>query len=181
VVPQKFNVIAPQFNLDPKLVNSVYPPPGHTDEGRVPSHIVFNDPHVPWDRINRTDVRASLREDMNLDIPFPPWIALVVFDADELVPSPADVTALGIPNPPAATTAGAPQVGTSSSQVSSPGAYSMSVNDYLTKITSRIKYEALYTGAAWADLLASTDQTSIIFPKKALAQTIFQPTAKYSL
>jgi hypothetical protein len=47
---QQFNVIAPRFQIDPKVVNSVYPPPGYTDEGRVLPHIVFNDPHIPWDR-----------------------------------------------------------------------------------------------------------------------------------
>ena len=47
---QQFNVIAPRFQIDPKVVNSVYPPPGYSDEGRVLPHIVFNDPHIPWDR-----------------------------------------------------------------------------------------------------------------------------------
>ena len=30
--PQIFEVMAPQFGLDPKLVNSFYPPEGHQDE-----------------------------------------------------------------------------------------------------------------------------------------------------
>lgn len=48
--PQDFEVIAPQFSLDPKLVNSYYPPDGHQDEGRVLPHLVLNDPHFPWER-----------------------------------------------------------------------------------------------------------------------------------
>jgi hypothetical protein len=47
---QQFNVIAPRFSIDPKVVNSVYPPPGHADDGSVLPHIVFNDPHLPWER-----------------------------------------------------------------------------------------------------------------------------------
>lgn len=50
VLPQKFDVIVPQFSLDPKIINSYYPPDGHADESRVLPHIVFNDPHIPWDR-----------------------------------------------------------------------------------------------------------------------------------
>lgn len=48
VLRQKFQVQAPQFSIDPKLVNTFYPPAGHQDEGRILPHIVFNDPHVPW-------------------------------------------------------------------------------------------------------------------------------------
>lgn len=48
--PQVFEVVAPQFNLDPKLINSYYPPDGHQDEGRILPHIVLNDPHLPWER-----------------------------------------------------------------------------------------------------------------------------------
>lgn len=33
-VPQHFEVVAPQFSLDPKLIDSYYPPDGHQDECR---------------------------------------------------------------------------------------------------------------------------------------------------
>lgn len=47
---QYFNVAAPQFNIDPKLIDTFYPPSGHSDEGRILPHIVFSDPHAPWFR-----------------------------------------------------------------------------------------------------------------------------------
>jgi hypothetical protein len=48
VEKQQFSVKAPQLNLDPKLVNTYYPPSGHQDDPRILPHIVFNDPHPPW-------------------------------------------------------------------------------------------------------------------------------------
>ncbi len=70
---QQFNVIAPQFSIDPKLVNSVYPPPGHSDAGRVLPHIVFNNPHLPWER----EIQANLDVEFNLPPPTqgPPKLA----------------------------------------------------------------------------------------------------------
>jgi hypothetical protein len=50
ITPQEFEVIAPQFSLDPKLINSYYPPDGHQDEARILPHLVINDPHFPWER-----------------------------------------------------------------------------------------------------------------------------------
>jgi hypothetical protein len=37
--PQEFTVVAPQFNLDPKLIDSYYPPDGHQDECRILPHL----------------------------------------------------------------------------------------------------------------------------------------------
>src|SRR5436190_22891149 len=54
IEPQEFEVIAPQFSIDPKLVNSYYPPDGHQDESRSLPHICLSDPHLPWER--RADV-----------------------------------------------------------------------------------------------------------------------------
>jgi hypothetical protein len=50
IEPQLFEVVAPQFNIDPKLINSYYPPSGHQDEGRILPHICLSDPHFPWER-----------------------------------------------------------------------------------------------------------------------------------
>jgi hypothetical protein len=238
VVLQQFKVIAPQFSIDPKVVNSVYPPPGYTDEGTVLPHIVFNDPHLPWDRplpvapsrldrsspgsqpppppqpivpkIARTPITlkdllpatgtsattaptfsapASVVSNTSTDIKYlPPWMALVVFDADELKLTSADETTLGIPIPPnpAKSTAGPPQqVGPNPGQISTPGAYPMSVSDYLTQVKSRTNYEAGFTAAdqqpEFAALKTSGDPTSIIFPKKDLVATIFLPTIQFLL
>lgn len=58
LIPQTFEVIAPQFTLNPKLINTFYPPQGHQDEGRVLPHLVLNDPHFPWER--KVDFKVPL-------------------------------------------------------------------------------------------------------------------------
>lgn len=253
---QQFNVIAPQFSMDPKLVNSVYPPPGHADEGRVLPHIVFNDPHLPWERVIQvnSDVQINLppppppndgppklagpivgpavtsgltpaatfasagpkSSPFILDVPIPstpdagagsstaptpmavnpemsigrtpylmPWIGLAVFSIDELTLTPQQETALGIPpptqQPPASNSDASKQVGSSTGHVSAPGAYPMSVADYLTKVKSRINYESVYSKDApgLAALKASAETTSIIFPKKSTAASVFAPAIQY--
>ena len=37
--PQQFEVVFPQFNIDPKLIDSHYPPDGHQDECRILPHL----------------------------------------------------------------------------------------------------------------------------------------------
>ena len=66
IAPQTFEVVAPQFSLDPKLVNSHYPPDGHQDEARILPHIVLNDPHFPWER--KADKGFEELQDPDLDI-----------------------------------------------------------------------------------------------------------------
>lgn len=229
---QQFNVIAPQFSIDPKLVNSVYPPPGHADEGRVLPHIVFNDPHLPWER----DIQVNSDVQINLPPPPPPkdgppklvgpilgssvasavtpaggtassatpnpitvtpemstgpppylmpWIGLAVFSVDELTLTPQQETALGIPlptqQPVPSNSDASKQVGAGTGHVSAPGAYAMSVADYLTKIKSRINFESVYSNGAsgLAALKASTETTSIIFPEKMRAAQVFSPAIQY--
>jgi hypothetical protein len=65
IEPQDFEVIAPQFSLDPKLVDSYYPPDGHQDEGRVLPHLVLNDPHFPWERQADTSLHLLYDPDKN--------------------------------------------------------------------------------------------------------------------
>jgi hypothetical protein len=65
--PQVFEVVAPQFTLDPKVIHSTYPPAGHADEPRVLPHVVLTDPHLPWER------PISSNDEV-------PWLALLPFD-----------------------------------------------------------------------------------------------------
>jgi hypothetical protein len=65
VVPQEFTVVTPQFSLDPKLVNSFYPPEGHQDEGRVLPHVVLSDAHFPWERYAGNEFARPLDPDLN--------------------------------------------------------------------------------------------------------------------
>jgi len=110
--PQQFEVVAPEFSLDPAEVHSTYPPQGHGDQARTLPHIVLTDPHLPWEReavpLDETSIgtfkntmadtlRNTVAEPLRDKIPQPltstlpealrnriPWLALLVFDADEL-------------------------------------------------------------------------------------------------
>jgi hypothetical protein len=199
ILPQKFDIVVPQFNLDPKTINSFYPPDGHADEGRVLPHIVFNDPHLPWDRpliLNPNATRSIVSPDfaaapgasgdgaatsplrlhqeatVRPGVPIPPWFALVVFDPSELALTKDDATALNLAN-------------FNEASLPSSGAYNMTVGNYLSNIKSRINYDAGYrdeSGQADFKLLKlSSDPTSIIFPKKARAKEIFNPSLKFIL
>ncbi|RSM02303.1 hypothetical protein CDV31_010952 [Fusarium ambrosium] len=71
-----FLVQAPQFSLPDGCVHSVNPAPGGLAAAETLPHIVFNDPHLPWERrIDKED--ETRRERM-------PWLALLVFSQDEL-------------------------------------------------------------------------------------------------
>ena len=101
---QSFNVVAPRFTIDPKDVHSVYPSQGHADQPSILPHIVFTDPHVPWERALAGDV---FTEDDRM-----PWTAVIPFDINgpdaeqELRLSDAEFTALTAP----LTTANSPPV-----------------------------------------------------------------------
>ncbi|PNP48680.1 hypothetical protein TGAMA5MH_00371 [Trichoderma gamsii] len=73
---KEFLVQAPQFSLPDGSVLSVNPAPGGLATAETLPHIIFNDPHLPWERrIEKDD--ATRRGRM-------PWLALLVFSQDEL-------------------------------------------------------------------------------------------------
>ncbi|KAK7413167.1 hypothetical protein QQX98_007946 [Neonectria punicea] len=76
-----FLVRAPQFSLPDDCVLSVNPAPGGVAAAETLPHVVFKDPHLPWERrINSgedADAVAARRERM-------PWLALLVFSQAEL-------------------------------------------------------------------------------------------------
>jgi hypothetical protein len=73
---KKFSVAAPRFSLDPDEIYSVYPPDGSSGayESTVP-HIVFRRKTLPWERKLLPSTPGE---------PPPPWMALLLFDEDEL-------------------------------------------------------------------------------------------------
>jgi hypothetical protein len=125
---QIFEVMAPQFSLDPKLVNSFYPPEGHQDEGRILPHIVINDPHFPWERDADSAFAGGMDDDLSgarlrdpdrnengetvdkggnvTDVrekmmyrSIIPWVRLLVFDSEELkLESALQAHNLGVPD-----------------------------------------------------------------------------------
>ena len=74
---QDFEVIGPRFSLPDGDVQTVYPPQGHGDHLNILPHMVFNDPHLPWER-SATDTSEDPERNRV------PWLALLVFTQDEL-------------------------------------------------------------------------------------------------
>jgi hypothetical protein len=46
---QEFEVSGPRYSLPQNSIHQTYPPQGHADYGNILPHIVFNDPHLPWE------------------------------------------------------------------------------------------------------------------------------------
>ncbi|KAF7545326.1 hypothetical protein G7Z17_g9252 [Cylindrodendrum hubeiense] len=79
VTTKPFLVRAPQFALPDGCVLSVNPAPGGLAAAETLPHVVFKDPHLPWERRvdSGEDAGAARRERM-------PWLALLVFSQAEL-------------------------------------------------------------------------------------------------
>lgn len=173
-VLQGFNVVAPQFSLDPGLINSFYPPAGHQDEGRVLPHVVFNDPHVPWLRDAGTSSWAT-SPIAGAPVGGPswagrsrvPWMALLVFRPEDLQLDATAATALGLASMDAWITGAA-----NGEKPPAEGAYKIKVSEFMG-LPSRIKTETGMTDVDIAALNASTDETSIIFPRKTFVMGAF--------
>lgn len=83
---QELYVVAPQYNISPEIVDSVYPPPAEGTEARTLPHIVFKDPHLPWENsVNGANDKNDTRNKV-------PWVALLTFEGDEIQLSDADAT-----------------------------------------------------------------------------------------
>ncbi len=75
---QTFTVTAPEFAIDPSVVATQFPPDGSTGtyDQQLP-YVILTDPYLPWER--------SLVPGELLGPPTPPWMALLLFAADEIV------------------------------------------------------------------------------------------------
>jgi hypothetical protein len=87
-----FTVTGPRFSIPPTLVHTAFPPPGSRGRfGHVLAHVVLERTTLPWERSAVHDPRR--RETPNpiaetsSEEPLPelPWLALVVFEAADLV------------------------------------------------------------------------------------------------
>ena len=81
---QNFAVISSRFNIPGCMVDSLYPLPGNQAPCKTLPHIVFNDPHFPWER------PASYEGEDEHNNNSIPWVALVAFTAEELQLSESD-------------------------------------------------------------------------------------------
>ncbi|KJZ70939.1 hypothetical protein HIM_09690 [Hirsutella minnesotensis 3608] len=100
---QGFFVDAPQFSLPEGSVHSTYPPAGYNDDNRILPHIVFTDPHLPWERLGspkmgtNKELRMRMRmlaEGKATGDPVRnrvPWLVILSFSQDELRLPPEDL------------------------------------------------------------------------------------------
>jgi hypothetical protein len=80
VQEKTFWVSAPRFTLDPAEIYAVYPPADHVGEYHTSlPHIVLTRKTLPWERtLDGTPLSPAER------VQHPPWLALLLFDEDEL-------------------------------------------------------------------------------------------------
>ncbi|KAF3909587.1 hypothetical protein AA313_de0205883 [Arthrobotrys entomopaga] len=83
---QRFRVDGPRFRLPDNTIHDFYPPSGASVEGNNLPHIVFNDPHLPWEQNFVPPTSTPLR-----DGTYPPWMAVFAFTPEELSQGPKDL------------------------------------------------------------------------------------------
>lgn len=209
---QNFEVVAPQFSLPDGVVHSYYPPDGHQDEGRVLPHLVFNDPHLPWERWCGTTVVPDPTGTVPLPTPLPglgsplskelvdtgnkdsegreqyrlqvPWMAVVVFDPEELALSPSDLSSLAsvltTPNSDEIKLAASTNVTVNAASGNSPptGSYPIMVQDYLKlPAGARPNYEA--SPSEFVGLNTSSELMKAIFPTQQKVKSLFGDLSKH--
>lgn len=98
---QTFHVFGPRFSLPPSSIHQTYPPQGHSDANHVLPHIVFADPHLPWEVIGSPREGALVGDGSTRPRNSTPWLALLVFTESELLLPPEQLALL--PPPPTGT------------------------------------------------------------------------------
>lgn len=92
---QQFDVNAPRFTLPPGIVHQTYPPQGLGDHNNVLPHIVFEDPHLPWEQEGSPsqDAHDAQAEEQGGLGPrnMVPWVALLSFTEDEIKLAPTEL------------------------------------------------------------------------------------------
>lgn len=73
VSSKDFTVEGNPYFLDASIINSVYPPPGHSDYSNILPHVLFNDLQAPWS-ISMPDYKGMPQS----------WFGLLLFTEDEL-------------------------------------------------------------------------------------------------
>lgn len=73
-----FTVESPRYSLPEGCVHSANPAEGEKAPAEMLPSVVFSDPHLPWERT------IPFHEGMKEDREAMPWVALLVFDQDEV-------------------------------------------------------------------------------------------------
>lgn len=174
---QKFDVNAPRFTLPTGIIHSTYPPQGLGDHNDVLPHIVFEDPHFPWER------EGSPRQD-SVDDKQPrnkvPWVALLTFTEDELKLSDQELSkrsqgglfpeTTAIPSKSIPPPAGR-------DQNKSTFSVKLTMGEYLEMGGSTSTIPATVTTPVWNDPsgepIDTTTQVDVIFPTADLVNALF--------
>ncbi|HST60254.1 MAG TPA: hypothetical protein VLK84_16225 [Longimicrobium sp.] len=94
---QPFSVVAPRFALAPAQVQSVFPPANASGQftQNLP-HVVLMERALPWER----EIGANVKPPpANPNVKAYPWMALLVFTADEITPPPGYDPTSSLSNP----------------------------------------------------------------------------------
>lgn len=77
---QAFSVVAPEFFIDPSIIQTIYPPQGGSDQySSYLPFLVMTDPSLPWERNLVPGSAPSHSGDPT------PWMALVIFAESEII------------------------------------------------------------------------------------------------
>ena len=80
-------VEAARFQLQSSDILSIYPPPLSTADLTVLPNVIFTAPALPWERVAEHDATEP-----GPDQGLVPWLALIVFEKDELIQKPASLS-----------------------------------------------------------------------------------------
>ncbi|KAL3443876.1 hypothetical protein BJX65DRAFT_311357 [Aspergillus insuetus] len=69
-----FEVASPRYSLSDAHIAAIHPPPGGIIPGKAIPHIVFKNPHLPWERTMQSSGVVQI-----------PWLALWIFREGELL------------------------------------------------------------------------------------------------
>jgi hypothetical protein len=95
-VTQPFSVVAPRFALDPSEVQSVFPPANASGAfGENLPHVVLMQRALPWER----ELGTNLPKPDNPNVEAYPWLALLLFTEDQILPPPNAPAQSGMTNP----------------------------------------------------------------------------------
>ncbi|KAJ6021231.1 hypothetical protein N7540_006735 [Penicillium herquei] len=85
---ETLTVLAPRFNLPNLDILSIYPPASSTAPLTILPSIVFAHPTLPWERATKYTTSPGY------DQGIVPWLALIIFEKDELMSKPESLTSI---------------------------------------------------------------------------------------
>ena len=167
--PQTFKVVAPRFSIEPNDVHSTYPPQGHADQPMILPHIVFKDPHVPWER--SLAIREKFQDDDVM-----PWMAVAPFDINGWdTPQELRLTAEQLNGPTAiyAPTDGSTVTQSTTAAISMPLSKYFQLGSNASSGGTRVHIPSFSQDLDWANLQNDMTPVQVIFLSGSLFKDLF--------